>query len=379
MLSRLDLQFFKCFRLLRLPIAPLTLLSGPNSSGKSSILQALVLLNQTMREHEWATRIALNGNGVRMGTVVDVVDEIHGRTGFEIGIEDDDASCRWVFEGERREMSLRVSSVSINGDSVDAPSVLRHLLPDNGEERCTRLAARIRGLTYITAERVGPKTAYALEDPYDADVVGPRGEHTASVLHWHRDEPVLEALTLPSVVPKLMQQVEAQMSRIFPGFEIDLQHLPQTNAVTLGLRTSRETEFHRPLHTGFGMTQILPVIVSAFSATKGSIMLVENPEVHLHPAGQALMGEFLADVACAGVQVIVETHSDHILNGVRRAVKSGHLVPEDVAIHFFTPRFDDEAQVHSPMIDSDGNIDVWPDGFFDQFDKDMNYFAGWSD
>ena len=86
MLTRLDLRLFKCFEMLRLPLAPLTLLSGPNSSGKSSVIQALVLLHQTMREHEWSTRLALNGSGAHLGTVVDVVDEVHGRNGFEIGV-----------------------------------------------------------------------------------------------------------------------------------------------------------------------------------------------------------------------------------------------------------------------------------------------------
>ena len=94
------------------------------------------------------------------------------------------------------------------------------------------------------------------------------------------------------------------------------------------------------------------------------------------------MGGFLVEVAAAGVQVILETHSDHVLNGVRRAVRNDILAPSDVALHFFRPRQDAErdgvAQVQSPHLDSEGNIDDWPDGFFDQFDKDMNYFAGWS-
>ena len=379
MLTRLDLRLFKCFELLRLPVAPLTLLSGPNSSGKSSVLQALVLLHQTMREHEWATRLALNGNGVRLGTVVDVVDEVHGRTGFEIGVTFDDDACHWVFEGERREMSLRVRRLSLNGAVIDEPQMLRHLLPLEDGRRVSRLAGRIRRLTYITAERVGPQEAYALEDPDDADVVGTRGEHTVSVLHWRRDDPVTGALTLADAAPRLLQQVEARMRTLFPGCDVNLQPLPRTNAVALGLRTSRETEFHRPVHTGFGLTQILPIVVAALAEAEGGIMLVENPEVHLHPAGQALMGGFLADVARAGVQVIVETHSDHVLNGIRRAVKSGRLAPEQVAVHFFKPRSEEGAQVHSPALDATGNIDVWPAGFFDQFDKDMNYFAGWGD
>ena len=108
-------------------------------------------------------------------------------------------------------------------------------------------------------------------------------------------------------------------------------------------------------------------------------MLIENPEVHLHPAGQAHMGQLLAEAAHAGIQIIVETHSDHVLNGIRRSVKSERIRAEEVAIHFFRQRSPDYSQVLSPTLDSSGNIDVWPEGFFDQFDKDMNYFAGWGE
>lgn len=167
------------------------------------------------------------------------------------------------------------------------------------------------------------------------------------------------------------------MGTFFPGCGLVVQQVPQANAVTLGLRTSDETDFHRPIHVGFGLTQVLPIIVAALSAEVGDIILIENPEVHLHPAGQALMGQFLADVANAGVQVIVETHSDHVLNGIRRAVRAKRITPEQVALHFFRPRSVDIAQVISPQLDSSGNIDTWPEGFFDQFDKDMNHFAGW--
>ena len=377
MLTRLDLRLFKCFELLKLPLAPLTLLSGLNSSGKSSVLQALVLLHQTMREHEWSTRLALNGADIRLGTVVDVVDEVHGRTGFEIGLVGDEATCHWAFEGDRRDMSVRVRRVSLDGNETENPSVLRLLLPQNEGRSLLPLVERIRNLSYVTAERVGPQETYPLEDPYDADLVGSRGEHTVSVLHWKRDENVHPLLALQDTPPTLLRQVEARMRILFPGCGMDLQQVTQTNAVTLGLRTSDATGFHRPIHTGFGLTQILPILVAALSGTDGGLILIENPETHLHPAGQALMGGFLADVARAGIQVIVETHSDHVLNGVRRAVKEERLTPGHVATHFFKPRSDEGAQVHSPIVDADGNIDVWPEGFFDQFDRDMNYFAGW--
>ncbi len=379
MLTRLDLHFFKCFELLRLPLAPLTLLTGLNASGKSSVLQALVLLHQTMREHEWSTRLVLNGASVRLGTMPDVVDEVSGRRSFEIGLEDNENAYHWVFEGDRQDMSMEVQGVSVNGRAIERPQELHYLLPPDVQESVAPLTRQLRGLTYITAERIAPQEAYALEDPHVVSVVGARGEHAVSVLHWGRDELVPSELVLPEGPRTRLRQVEQRMQTLFPGCQLDLLQVQQTNTVTLGLRTSNATDYHSPIHTGFGLTQVLPVVVAALSATKGDVILIENPEVHLHPAGQALMGQFMADVARAGIQVLVETHSDHVLNGVRRAVKDNRLTAEQVAIHFFRSRSDDSAQVLSPTLDDSGNIDDWPEGFFDQFDKDANYFAGWGD
>ena len=380
MLERIDLRFFKCFEELQLPLAPLTLLTGFNSSGKSSVLQALVLLHQTMREHEWTTRLSLNGAGVRLGTMPDVIDEVFGRRSFEIGLTDGENTCDWTFHGDRKDMSMAIQRVSVNGRAVEGPQSLRYLLPpDEKSASIALLARRLRDLAYITAERVGPQETYALEDPHVVNVVGPRGEHAVSVLHWGRDEPVLADLALPGAPASRFRQVEQRMRTLFPGCTLDLQQAPRANAVTLGLRTSDDTGFHLPAHTGFGLTQCLPIVIAALSASKGAILLVENPEVHLHPAGQALMGQFMGDVACAGVQVIVETHSDHVLSGVRRMVKTGRLAADRVAIHFFRPRSSGQPQVVSPALDDAGNIDSWPQGFFDQFDRDANYFAGWGD
>ncbi len=378
MITQIDLRYFKCFELLKLPLADLTLLSGSNASGKSSILQALVLLHQTMREHEWSTRLVLNGDSLKLGTVADVVDKVHGRRNVEIALTAYGEYFRWSFSGERSEMSFAVDRVEVGSIANDSPSKLQCLLPhDAGGLVVPTLAARLRNLTYITAERIGPREFYPLEDRQIATVVGPAGEHAVSLLHLGRDEEVLDGLVVEGVPTTRLRQVEARMRMFFPGCGLVVDQVPRVNGVTLGLRTSDDTDFHRPIHVGFGLTQVLPIVVAALSASKEDLLLIENPEVHLHPAGQALMGQFLADVARAGVQVIVETHSDHILNGIRRAVRSQRLNSEQVALHFFRPRIANEAQAISPQLDKSGNIDVWPDGFFDQFDKDMNHFAGW--
>ena len=380
MITRLDLRHFKCFAKLKLPLGSLTLLSGANASGKSSVLHAFALLQQTIREHEWSTRLMLNGVSARLGVVSDVIDELSGRRECEIGLMDGDREYRWQFRGERSGMSMAVSSVCVAGREFESPKSLRRLLPL--EINDASLAERLESLTYLTAERIGPRESYPLDDPQIAPVVGPTGKEAVSVLHSGRDEKVLPALRIQGVVPPTrLRQVTARMERFFPGCGLAIERIPRANAVTLGLRTSMSTGFHRPINTGFGLTQVLPLVVAALSAGRGDLLLIENPEVHLHPSGQAAMGEFLAEVAAAGVQVLIETHSDHILNGVRRAVKKGLLPPDEAVLHFFRPRDESEEherpQVESPTIDAAGSVDAWPEGFFDQFDKDMNYFAGW--
>jgi predicted ATPase len=380
MLSRLELKHFKCFELLKLPLGRLTLLSGSNASGKSSVLQALVLLHQTMKEHEWSTRLLLNGSELQMGTVTDVVDKVTGRRGFSVGIVDDERLVKWTLEVESRaDMSAQIVCVDVDDVSTRDPDALHFLFPLELSLEDEDLTRRLRRLCYLTAERVGPREVYPLEDPSSTQVVGPRGESAVSLLHWGRDERVLDQLLLPDTTPTRLRQVEIRMQEFFPGCSLDVQQIPGANGVTMGLRTSDATGFHRPIHVGFGLTQVLPVVVAALSAQPGDLLLIENPEVHLHPAGQALMGGFLSSVAAAGIQVVLETHSDHVLNGVRRAVKGGVVEAEDVCVHFFRDREQEGDQVTSPIIDSRGNLDIWPDGFFDQFDKDMNHFAGWED
>ena len=167
------------------------------------------------------------------------------------------------------------------------------------------------------------------------------------------------------------------MEQFFPGAALAIEKVKQANIVTLGLTNSGEAGYHRPINVGFGLTQVLPIIVATLVAQKDDLLLIENPEVHLHPIGQAKMGMFLAEAANAGIQVLVESHSDHVFNGIRRAVKSNAIAHDKVSLNFFRPRGEEGEQFTSPTLDAEGKIDHWPPGFFDQIDMDLNYFAGW--
>lgn len=385
MIHQLEIKNFKCFEILRLPLSALTLLAGTNASGKSSLLQSLVLLHQTIRENEWSPRLILNGDQLKLGTVQDVVNKIHGRDEFELAITiDDQDSYRWRFVGERSEMSMQIECLSHSNETLSTkkndtndPSFLHRLLPYQFRMK-NHISATLESLTYITAERIGPQDFYPLEDRRIIQPVGPKGEYAMSRLYRLADRPVAPDIEITNVAPTLIKQVNAWMQRFFPGCAIDLNRVERMNAITLGIRNSDETDFHRPVNVGFGLTQVLPILIAVLSAMPDDLILIENPEVHLHPAGQALMGQFLAQASNAsGPQIILETHSDHVLNGIRRVVRQKKLTPDQVSLHFFRAPKQGLDQVVSPQLDQTGNLDTWPEGFFDQFDKDMNHFAGW--
>ena len=265
MLNLLELRHFKCFELLRLPLSNLTVLSGMNASGKSSVLQSLMLLHQTMRDHEWADRLVLNGHVAQVGTVSDIVDQVSSRGQFEVGLSNGEVRCNWVFAGERRDMSAGLIQISIGTNTIAPPPRMRWLLPLDEIDEARSLALGIRDLIYITAERDGPRDVYPLMDEHAVRVVGSRGEYAVSALYHGRDDRIYPELVLTDVAPTLSRQVEARLDRFFPGCKLELQQIPGTTAATLGIRISEATGFLRPIHCGFGITQVLPIIVAVLS------------------------------------------------------------------------------------------------------------------
>jgi len=138
------------------------------------------------------------------------------------------------------------------------------------------------------------------------------------------------------------------------------------------LTDNKLSKDHRAANVGFGLTYVLPILTAILSSAPGALLLIENPEAHLHPKGQSRMGELLARAASCGIQIIVETHSDHILNGIRLAVRNRKLASSDVQIHFFQRgEHDGVIDVSTLRVDRNGSIDEWPDGFFDQSERDL--------
>ncbi|NJO03887.1 MAG: DUF3696 domain-containing protein [Bacteroidia bacterium] len=131
-----------------------------------------------------------------------------------------------------------------------------------------------------------------------------------------------------------------------------------------------------PSNVGFGYSYILPVVVSGLVAQSGDILIIENPEAHLHPRAQSRLTKFLAKVASCGVQIFIETHSEHILNALRIAVIEDDIAisNQDLSVLYFHDK-EDGYFTHIP-IQADGKINIWPESFFDQNEKDLDIILG---
>lgn len=329
----------------------------------------------------------LSGPIVTLGTVRDVVDKVNGSRRFVIGVSARGTMVRWTFESttaERDDLSVaikgiewRVDGAGETGRRQDEEAGVELLPPTEAGPLVDALLASIRNLQFVPADRSGPEEVFPLEDEAAHQTLGRHAERAVGRLHWRRDADVdVGVRHLEEGRPQLRHQVQAWMNELFPGVVIDVQRVPVANLVSLAIRTSPDTDLHRPQHVGFGITYVLPVVVACLASNPGDLVLVENPEAHLHPGAQAKMGRFLARMA-GHRQVVVETHSDHVINGIRRTVREGSLAPEQVVVHFFRPRGDaNVAQIQSLRIDAAGAIECWPAGFFDQIDQDTMALAG---
>ena len=367
MIQRLRLQNFKCFEDLSLELGSLTLLAGLNGMGKSTVLQSLLLLRQSfLRGILQRTGLALNGELVSIGTANDALFEgaIEEEISFEIVLKSSN-KARWSFKYGRE-----ADILDLNKDKTEVNSEVfsSNLFNSN--------------FHYLQAERIGPRTSYEISDfsVRQKRHLGTRGEYTAQFLDvYGRNKIPNDALAHPqSASNKIRDQVEAWLEVICPGTRLDITSHTDMDLMNLQYSFVRgrqpRSQSYRSTNVGFGITYTLPILVAILASEPGSLVLLENPEAHLHPKGQASLGDLMAIAASCGVQIIVETHSDHVLNGIRIAVYKKKVSPDKVRLYFFEPP-KKEGQTHNEVIslniDSDGRIDYWPDGFFDEWAKSL--------
>lgn len=152
---------------------------------------------------------------------------------------------------------------------------------------------------------------------------------------------------------------------------ISLDNITTGNIITANY-SYKENRLVRPYHIGAGISYIIGILILCLNSKKGETIVLENPEIHLHPKAQSELASFLCFVAQAGVQLIVETHSDHIFNGVRKSVHNKRIQNNIIEIHFFELDENNISHNHSIKLNEDGRILNLKEDLFDQFDNDLD-------
>jgi len=367
MINKIRLKNFKCFEDETIDFAPMNLWAGLNGMGKSTVIQAILLLRQNYELGllQSDKGISLNGELVQIGNAKDLLYQYFKNQ--EVGIE------------------IIVEGHSIVGWEWDAKTDSDNLpLKEKIGKPETFFETALFGpnFHYLTAERLGPRVYFETSNynVINRNQLGLQGEYAANYLAEFQNTKIpIEQLKHPeSSGLTLYEQVNAWLGEIRPGTRINVTSNLDMSLVGLryqflgGIDAGNR---FRPTNAGFGLSFLLPVLVAILSSKPGTLLIMENPEAHLHPRGQAEIGKLLAIAAANGIQIIAETHSDHILNGVRVAIKKQLIKPEQTNLLFFHGEVIDDQFKHyilNPKIDKNGRIDQWPDGFFDEWDRQLS-------
>lgn len=380
MITKLKISNFKSHRNTDLSIGALTLLTGINSSGKSSVLQSLLLLRQSFKKGRLSTGLDLNAPLCDIGKGSDALYRLATDEIVSFSLTTDSGSIHdFIFnaKGKYEDTFLpQYQPILLGGDILDLS------LFTNKFQYLS--AARWAGLNLY------PMDSYAVETEKQLSLNYGQGELVAHFLEYygeHRDFNIKSDSILHPSSPskKLLDQTIAWEQEISP--QVTLKPLKKADKVSIeyGYKGTGHTPPISNLQTkniGFGISCSLPIIVGLLSAEPGALLLIENPEAHLHPRGQSKLAELIALAAQSGVQIIVETHSDHIINGTLIACKKYELHKNgidrnNVKLFYFGEKDEKHASTFENIkVLEGGKIDKQPDGFFDQTEKDLTIIMG---
>lgn len=367
----------------------INLLTGVNGRGKSSALQPLLLFKQTLLRSRSSRQVFLSGSFVDLGNASDVkyVDASLTKP-IRIGFMNDEANYLYTLGiVSDNNQSLEIRRFERHGQSrcsvdVDGTTLMQDLVPVHGLD--SRQILPFQDLVYISAERIGPKLSFT---PSSDEWVDKRGEHTIQMLYERQydsvDERIIEGTSeiFPDIdeedfSPMVNDVLNFWMTKMFGTSAVTVNYIEAANIFALSFSTEQKggKAMFKPTNVGFGYSYALPILIAGLTAREGSILIVENPEAHLHPSAQSMLTKFLGLVANRGVQVFIETHSEHILNALRVMVVQRNMNPQDINVMYFDSRL--ENYFETIAIEEDGKMDYWPTNFFDQAEKDLNVLLG---
>lgn len=325
MINEIQMEGFKSFSNCILALKPFTLLTGLNSSGKSSVIQAILMAERGMKEDNFLLD--------EHGTVKELTN-IYTQE-FNIKLTDNSGASISLYGKD--------DSQKIENKGITMPKIF-----------------------YSEAGRYGSQSSIKVFN--NTAETDSKGGNLLKCIDTYADESIPAALRHPQAQGEtLMFNLQAWLNIISPGvnFTYMLQKLSD--------QSFSYFDEHRATNVGFGLSYALPVLTALLRASlaKDSLVLLENPEAHLHPKGQTEIGKFIALCADNGINVIVETHSDHLFDGVRLYTKQHPDFAEKFISYWFQQNQEKNTEFEYIILNREGRLaNSAPKGFFDQFEID---------
>lgn len=325
MIKKISITNFKDIKEENIDIRKLTLLMGGNSTGKSTCLQAIL--------------DALYYSSSEARTI----------------LQDYDFSFDAMANKYENAKEYRVLIEDENGNEIDCKDT------KEGEKYCmngTELELE-KNVFYLGANRLGYSKFERVSKDWH---VGTQGEYIFGDFHKNKSTPIAEGLRILPDSDTLSAHLDYWLSKILKTpFRMDTIDVTNTD-VAVSYKADQISSLS-PAQLGVGVSYVAKVILMCLRANPGDVLLIENPEIHLHPAAQAALGEFLVYVVNAGIQLVIETHCDHLINMIRYKVYDGKLSNEDVVIYY-------KENIQNPFVkielDKNGRyLEEIPAGFFD--------------
>jgi predicted ATPase len=334
-----------------------------NGMGKSSLLQVFLLLRQsflkgTLQQHGLLLQ---GGNLVTIGRGKDAFYQNAGKDELmTIEVKDTNgAEFSWQFRYESATDILPLESFTSNAE-------------------LTQISLFTPQFHYLAAEHLSPQTIYPKSE-FEVTrykTLGIKGEY---VVHYLSHFGSSTKISYPNLrhpnasSDTLLHQTAAWLGDISPGTKLNIEDIKGIDLVRMGIQFETEegyTNEFLPINVGFGITYVLPLIVALLKAQPDDLILIDNPESHLHPKGQATVGRLMALAAQNGVQILAESHCDHIINGVRVAVKENLIDKDHVSIYYFDRKQSShETKITHIQMDKFGELSHYPEGLLDEWNN----------
>lgn len=373
MINKIAIENFKSIKEKSFPLRNLNVLIGLNGQGKSSFIQVLLMLRQSSDNLKKGF-LNINGELIKIGKAKDALYQFaKGDLHFDIEMNNSQKlDYLFSYEADSDIFKIKETHANPNLDSNEA-------LFSNKFQ-------------YLNADRIEPKSLHSKS--YSSVSMnrnlGIKGEFTVHFLELngndliafdnciHSKSNISTTNSNKKIVDKrLIHQVNKWLSEISPEVNVVTSDLT-SDFVQLGFEyaqpTFGSTMTYKPENVGFGISYALHVVTALLSAQPGGMVIIENPESHIHPRGQAELGKLIALVAQNDVQIIIETHSDHLINGIRVGVKEEPILKDRTVLFYFkkivTPN-EQYSQVSNIHIDKNGELSEYPINLLDEWSNQL--------